>query len=99
MAKIKAVCEEKEIRIELLFEDRKDAIGYLSDFGNFNDLLELMVYDFKEEEPEEPTGEESEEIEMVEKMVSSVSTECLHDFMKVIVNELKNRESCSLKQS
>lgn len=97
MARIKAVCEDKEIRFELLFEDRKDAISYLSDFNNINDLLELVIYDFKKEEPEELTGEDSEEMEMVEKMVSSVSTECLHDFMKVIINELKSRSECSLK--
>ena len=56
MARIKAVCEDKEIRFELLFEDRKDAISYLSDFNNINDLLELVIYDFKKEEPEELTG-------------------------------------------
>ena len=97
MAKIKAVCEEKEIRIELLFEDRKDAIGYLSDYNNINDLLELVVYDFKEELKEEESLEE-ENTEVIN-AVKSVSTEALHNFMKEIINELKNRESCSSKQS
>lgn len=82
----------EEIHIKYSFDNPSECLRYFLNEAS-NDVCDYLKKMREEDELEEEENEdESEGVEMVEKMVSSVSTECLHDFMKVIIDELKSRQ-------
>lgn len=88
----------ERVEVKLLFDNRKKAIEYFSDFSNNNDILEALIEDWsddnaKKELSEQEANEEDDNI--IGRMVSTVSTECLHEFMHTIINELESR--CTTK--
>jgi hypothetical protein len=88
----------ERVEVKLLFDNRKKAIEFFSDFSNNNDMLEALIEDWPEDNAKKEL-EEQEDVEeddnLVGRMVSTVSTECLYEFMHTIVNELESR--CSSK--